>query len=111
MRPAHSQSLSGARPCRFHFSGKRVYQDSTKEISGRSELHVASELRNDRSCLSVPNLELRRRRFTNGESTIDISLLVPTRLCSWPFGARKRLRCFHSHHVSCCTVLHWQSYS
>jgi putative methionine-R-sulfoxide reductase with GAF domain len=42
---------------------------------------------------------------------LNVSLLVPTRLCSSPFRARKRPRRFHSHHVSCCTLLHWQSYS
>ena len=41
----------------------------------------------------------------NCESTIDISLLVPTRLCNWPFRARKRPRRFHSHHVSPLSTL------
>src|SRR5438034_2409799 len=71
---------------------------------------TSCELRNDRLSLSVPYSELRRSRFATCESTIDISLLVPTKLCSWPFRARKRPRRFHSHHVSCCTLLHWQSY-
>src|SRR5713101_2048668 len=92
----HSRSQVPISAVLVHLTGQgrdgiQVYENAVYQRRFQAGVSCTSrELRNDRFRLSVPDSELRRRRFANCGSTIDISLLVPTRLCSWPFHARER---------------------